>query len=307
MRGIPLHERAAHVLAHRGMAREIGQGGRGALANQLLASARIEPAEQRDKLAIRACDDRVLQHRRTGREHADAQGPDIHPGAGRELEILRQAAVEHHAARGVVLIGEAHRIARHVEAFRVERRRGQVGPLPVTGRDVRSAHADFQFAAARHQLHLDARRGDADIAGAVEQEMRRGRERRGFGRAPGRRHRDAVAGRADRNGFETLPQILRQRGAGVEDQPQLREERARESLIAFEMRQQRGVAGRHVEIDGGRDFAEVAHGLSDHGGQRTPAVDRKRAGVAQHHVEVVVAAERVVPRQPVDQASAAAR
>ena len=110
-----------------------------------------------------------------------------------------------------------------------------------------------------------------------------------------------MAGGAHRHRFEPLPQILRQRGAGVEDQPQLREERSRESLVAFEMRQQRGVAGRHVEIDRRRDFGEVAHGLADHRGQRTAAVDHQRAGVAQHHVEVVVAAEGVIPRQPVDQ------
>ena len=95
--------------------------------------------------------------------------------------------------------------------------------------------------------------------------------------------------------------ILRQRGARIEDQPQIREEGARESLVAFEMRQQRRVAGRHVEIDRRRDFGEVAHGLADHRGQRPAAVDHQRAGVAQHHVEVVIAAEGVIPRQPVDQ------
>ena len=141
----------------------------------------------------------------------------------------------------------------------------------------------------------------ADRAGALDQEMRGGRERRGLGRAPRRRHRHALAGRAQRDRFEPLPQVLRQRGAGVEDQPQLGEKRARQRLVAFEKRQQRRVAGRHVEIDRGRDLAQVARGLGDQRGHRPAAVDEQRAGVAQHQVEIVVGAEGVVPRQPVEQ------
>ena len=82
-----------------------------------LRAGGIEPAQQRDEFAVRARDDRVLQHRRAGREHADAQAPDMHPGAGRELEVLGEAAVEDDAARGIALVGEAHRVAGHVEAL----------------------------------------------------------------------------------------------------------------------------------------------------------------------------------------------
>ena len=44
----------------------------------------------------------------------------MHPGAGGELEVLGEAAVEHDALGGIGRIGEAHRVARLVEALLVE-------------------------------------------------------------------------------------------------------------------------------------------------------------------------------------------
>ena len=54
-------------------------------------------------------------------------------------------------------------------------------------------------------------------------------------------------------------------------------------------------------MDGRRDLAKVAHGGLDGAGQRLSFVDVERAAVVQHHAEIVVAAEGVVPRRPVDQ------
>src|SRR3979411_2476177 len=108
MRGVPTGERAPDVLADDGVTRELGQGSRSRIfskvcADELLASGRTEPTEQRDGRAVRARDDRILQHRRAGRERADAQSPDMHPGPGRELEILGEPAVEHDALLAIVL------------------------------------------------------------------------------------------------------------------------------------------------------------------------------------------------------------
>ena len=59
-----------------------------------------------DERAVLAGDDGVLQRRRGGGEHADPQRADMHPGSGRELEVLGQAAVERDALAGIGRIGE---------------------------------------------------------------------------------------------------------------------------------------------------------------------------------------------------------
>ena len=84
--------------------------------------AALSQASMPIEVAVLAGNDGVLQRRRGGGEHADAQRADMHPGAGGELEVLGEAAVEHDALAGIGRIGKAHRVARLVEAFLVERR-----------------------------------------------------------------------------------------------------------------------------------------------------------------------------------------
>ena len=79
-----------------------------------------------------------------------------------------------------------------------------------------------------------------------------------------------------------------------------RKKLAASALVALEMRQQHVVAARDVEVDRRRDFAEIRDGPLDESRCRLAFVDVDRAAVPQHHVEIVVAAERVAPRQPVD-------
>ena len=67
------------------------------------------------------------------------------------------------------------------------------------------------------------------------------------------------------------------------------------------MRQQHLEALRHVEIDGRRDVAQIAHSRLDGAGQRLAFVDIERAAIVEHEAEIVVAAEGVVPRQPIEQ------
>ena len=188
-------------------------------AEQALATRRIEPRQQSRAGATLTGDDAVLQRRRGRGEGADAQRPGMHPNSGDELEILGDTPVEQEAARGIVRIREPYCIADSVEPVRVERRRRELGALPVPRRDMGAAHPDFELAGARHQLELDARDRDAHYAGTIDRKMRGSRQRRGFGRAPGRGHGDAPTGRTQRNRFQPVPKILRQRGGRIEDEP----------------------------------------------------------------------------------------
>ena len=63
MRGVPLHEAKANVLAHGRVLREFCERCWRAVADQLLTTSGIEPAEQADEFAVRTCNDRVLKHR----------------------------------------------------------------------------------------------------------------------------------------------------------------------------------------------------------------------------------------------------
>ncbi len=54
-------------------------------------------------------------------------------------------------------------------------------------------------------------------------------------------------------------------------------------------------------MNGRPDVAQVAHRRLDGAGQRLALVDVERAAVVEHHAEIVVAAEGVIPRRPVDQ------
>jgi len=66
------------------------------------------------------------------------------------------------------------------------------------------------------------------------------------------------------------------------------------------MLDQEGEAERHVEIERRRYLAERGERALDEPGHRLAVIDIERAAVAQHEVEIVVGAERMVPRQPVD-------
>ena len=127
-------------------------------------------------------------------------------------------------------------------------------------------------------------------------------ERRGLGRPP-RRHATGTPrpGRVARcEALETLPRALRERRRGVEEEVEVGEE-----ALARSERPLRGSgepleAARDVEVEGRRDLAQVRDRLVEPPRRGLAVVDVERSAVEQHHVEVVVAAERVAPRQPVD-------
>src|SRR5437762_2300032 len=90
---------------------------------------------------------------------------------GRNIVQQDDTPVEQEAARGIVRIREPYCIADSVEPVRVERRRRELGALPVPRRDMGAAHPDFELAGARHQLELDARDRDAHYAGTIDRKM----------------------------------------------------------------------------------------------------------------------------------------
>lgn len=58
---------------------------------------------------------------------------------------------------------------------------------------------------------------------------------------------------------------------------------------------------RHVEVECRRNLLEIAHGLVDPARQRLAVIDIERATIVQRQPEIVVAAECVVPGQPIHQ------
>src|SRR6266850_1580511 len=251
--------------------------------------------ERPDLVAVVAGDDCVLDQRIGRGDELHAHGTHVDPGAGGELEVLGDAAVEDDALHRLLGIGELHRVADAVEPFLVERRAGQVVALVVARHHVRSAHAHLELAAARHELDLARRHRQPDYPGPLHVEMHRRRKRRGFGRSPRGEHHHVGLERLD-----AVPKVLRQRSRGVEDRVQLAEEGAAQRLVFLEVRQDQVEAARHVEVHRRRDLGEVLHRRLDQARHGLAGVDVHRAAVAQDQVEVVAAAEGVVPRQPVD-------
>ena len=78
------------------------------------------------------------------------------------------------------------------------------------------------------------------------------------------------------------------------------EELCAQRLVVAQIRQQRFIAFRHVEIDRRRNLAQIAHGLLDAAGHRLAGVEIHRAAIVQRQPDIVVAAKGVIPRQPVD-------
>ena len=74
----------------------------------------------------------------------------------------------------------------------------------------------------------------------------------------------------------------------------------REIGIATQMGDKFLIAFRHVEIDRGGNVAQVFHRAGDAGGRGCAVIDVERAAIIDDEADIVVAAEGVVPRQPID-------
>ena len=100
---------------------------------------------------------------------------------------------------------------------------------------------------------------------------------------------------------QAVPDGLGQCSAGVEEHLHARQQGFAQQVVGFHRVGNGFKPSGHVEVDGRRDFAQVAQGLADHRGCGFAVVDVQRAAVVEHHADVVIATEGVVPRQPVDQ------
>ena len=96
--------------------------------------------------------------------------------------------------------------------------------------------------------------------------------------------------------LEPVPQVLWQR-AGIEDRSRSWKKRSR-TVHGFQERQQHVKAARRVEVHCRRHIAQVATVFSINPGMACH-VDIETAAVAQYEVEVMVGAECVAPRQPI--------
>ena len=127
------------------------------------------------------------------------------------------------------------------------------------------------------------------------------RERRAFGRAEAGDPRDG----APRVSMASscMPSAISGRSPAAAKNSscsRLKKWRAEGGVLA-QRRQQHLEAARHVEVGRRGDVAQVGDASSIWSGTGRPVVDVQRAAVVQHDAEVVVAAERVIPRQPVAQ------
>ena len=261
----------------------------------------VRHAEHADFVAVVAGNHRVAHVWRKVRDEPRPQRPDADPGAGRELEILFDPAVEDQPLGQSRAIDGAHGVAHAVEALVVERRAREVVLAPVAGRHVRTADAHLELLARRRELGVDARHRQSDRGRLIARPRPADRHRRGLrGAEPGDENQPLTA-RFDRDRLQLVRQVLRQARGGVEQDLHPREERLRQCRILPERAHELFVAFRDVEIDRRRDFLEVAHRLRECRRQRPPVIDVERAAVVDDDADVVVAAERVVPWQPVDQ------
>jgi hypothetical protein len=92
-----------------------------------------------------AGDDHVLRQRRQRGDDLHAQRAHRDPGAGGQLEVLGDAAVEDHALLGPRLVGQQAGVADAVVAFFVEGLRGEVRGIAVAGEDADAAHAQLEL------------------------------------------------------------------------------------------------------------------------------------------------------------------
>ncbi len=201
----------------------------------------------------------------------------------------------------VGFVDPLHRVAGLEEAFFVKGLGRLLGLAPVAGRDVRAAVTHLGLALHVHQLELQAGRGQAEVAGLHVGVGHEDAERAGLGHAQARAHDDAFADLALLAFEQAVPDRLCQRRTGVEEHVHLGQQRLAQQVVGLHRVGNGFEAGRHVEVHGGRDLAQVAQGLVHQRGRGLAVVDVQRTTVVDHHAEVVVAAEGVVPGQPVHQ------
>ena len=100
--------------------------------------------------------------------------------------------------------------------------------------------------------------------------------------------------------FEIVPDVLGHARAREEQHLKAAEELVAKLRLPPEIGNEFFEAFRHIEINRGRDLAQIPHGFGDPVWRRLATVDIVGAAVEEHDANIVVAAEGVVPGQPVD-------
>ncbi len=172
---------------------------------------------------------------------------------------------------------------------------------PVARCDVGAAVAHLGLAVHGHQLQFQARRRHADVAGLHVGAVDSQRERRRLGHAQAGVHHNALTQFALGAFKQRIPHRLRQGGGREEEHLHPAQQVLAQHLIGFHEVGDDLETGGHVEVQRGRDLPQVADGLGHGGRGRLALVDVERAAVVDRQAEVVVAAEGVVPGQPVHQ------
>ncbi len=272
----------------------------GELRSERPAGVDIGIDQRANLVTVVAGNDNVANVGRKMQDHPRLQRTDADPGSGGELEVLRQPAIEQQALLGLGRVDEGDRVAHPVPAFRVEGRARRLGVAPIAGRDIGAADHGLELPAGRNQPEVLTRHRQADGSRPAAFPIGADGERCSLGRPKPGDHQDALAACRDRHLVERIPEMLREPGRGVEHHRQPAEEGAAELGLAPQMGDQGLIALRHVEIDRRRNVAEVPYRLGGAIGRRLAVVDIERAAIVEHQAHIVVAAEGVVPGQPID-------
>src|SRR5580704_17645497 len=160
-------EEAREFAAHALVGELSGDGSVGReIGRERPAGIGIWKHQRGDVVAVGAGQYHIAHQRREMCDERSAQRPDADPGAGCELEIFGEAAVEQEALGRIGLVGELDRIADLVKALVVERVGREMRRLVIAGRDIDASEPRFELAVARHELELNTRQRQADIAGS---------------------------------------------------------------------------------------------------------------------------------------------
>ena len=194
-----------------------------------------------------------------------------------------------------------HGVAHAVEPFFVERLTRQLFLSPVAWRDVRAADPQFELCRQRHQLGLrrpapaGRRPTTARPPWATNGHWRRLR------RAEPGDQDEPFATRLDARSSGARRRRLRQAGRRIEQHLHASKELRCKRPVPARRADQLLVALRHVQIDRRRDVAQVPHAFVEAAGHRPAFVEIERSAVVDDDADVVVAAKRVMPGQPVDE------
>ena len=268
-------------------------------------SAVLGPREdQRPHLVAVQPGDHGVPHARIAFAHdACPQRPDADEGAGGELEVLRDAAVETQAALGVPAVEPAHGVPRAVEPFLVEGLRGKFRLTPVARHQVRSPEPDLGLACGGipHQLGLHTWHRQTQVPGGRVRAHREGAGGCRLGHAQAGDHAHPLPDGGLGMTIQPVPYRLRQAGTGEHHRLAAAEQAVAQRVVGVHRIDQRLEASGDVEVDGGRNLAQVVQGRADALGRGLAVVDVQRATVEQGESHVVAATEHVVPREPVHQ------